>query len=176
MQVRDVLTLFAVGALVANAATVLLVISRLSGFGSTARRWVSSHNGELAALITVTATFGSLYLSEVAHLIPCRYCWFQRVAMYPLALILVIALISRDRGVRKYAVPLAAVGLALSTWHYLLQNFPSLEDASACNILNPCTVKYTWKFGFVSIPYMAGSVSLLTLVLLWERSRQSRIS
>lgn len=171
------LTLFAAGAVVANAATVLLLVSRLSGIGATSRPagWVRSHNGELAALVTVTATFGSLYLSEVAHLIPCRYCWFQRVAMYPLALVLVVALIFRDRSVRRYAVPLAAVGLALSTWHYLLQNFPSLEDASSCNILNPCTVKYAWKFGFVSIPYMAGSVSLLTLVLLWGRSRRSRI-
>ena len=177
MRVQDVLTLFAVGALAANLATVVLLAGHL--FTGVARRrplrWARDHTGELAALATVAATLGSLYLSEVAHLIPCRYCWFQRVAMYPLAVVLVVALIARDRGVRKYAVPLALAGLGLATWHYLLQNIPSLENASSCNILNPCTVKYAWKFGFISIPYMAGSVFLLTLMLLWGRSRASRI-
>lgn len=177
MSVRDVLSVFAVLALVANAATVLVIWARLSG-RIRGHRFVATaleRNGELAALVAVVATLGSLYLSEVAHLIPCRYCWLQRIAMYPLALILVVAVVAKDRGVRKYAVPIACVGLAFSTWHYLLQVFPSLEDATACNILNPCTVRYAWKFGFVSIPYMAGSASILVLALLSHRPQRSRI-
>ncbi len=177
MELQDVLTVFAVCALAANLATVGLLLARLTGVGggSWLFRVARARNGELAVVVAVGATVGSLYLSEVAHLVPCRYCWYQRIAMYPLALVLVVAVATRDRGVRRYAVPLAGVGLAFSTWHYLLQVFPSLEDATACNILNPCTVRYAWKFGFVSIPYMAGSMSLLVLALLWGRTRGSRI-
>ncbi len=177
MELRDVLTAFAVCALVANVASVLLLAGRLvPRIGSFAvLRWGRRRGGEFAAFVAVFATLGSLYLSEVGDLIPCRYCWFQRVCMYPLALLLVVALITKDRGVRRYAVPLAAIGLAFATWHYLLQLFPSLEDATACNLLNPCTVRYAWKFGFVSIPYMAGSAFVLVLVLLSGRARGSRI-
>ena len=66
------------------------------------------------------------------------------------------------------------IGFAISTWPYLLQNFPSLEDADSCNIVNPCTFKHAWKFGFVSIPYMAGSGFLLIVSLLLS-SRTSTV-
>ena len=62
----------------------------------------------IAFLVAAVATAGSLYFSEVANYIPCRLCWFQRIAMYPLAVILLVAAIRRDRGVRWYVVPLAA--------------------------------------------------------------------
>ncbi len=56
------------------------------------------------------AMAGSLYFSEIAHYTPCTLCWYQRIAMYPLVLILAIAAIRRDIGIRRYAIPLAAVG------------------------------------------------------------------
>jgi len=176
MAVNDVLTVFAGAVVALNVVTVLTVVGRLSGRRGGWDRWLRRRSGEVAAVLAAGAMAGSLYLSEVAHLIPCRYCWIQRIAMYPLALVLVIGVATRDRRVRRYAVPMAVIGLGVSTWHYLLQVFPSLEDASACNILNPCTIRYAWKFGFVSIPYMAGSVFAAVLVVLWGRSSQSRIS
>ena len=177
MPVQDVLTIFAVCALVANVASVVLLVHRfvaLPGIGAVAAA-VSRRNGEIAGLVALGATLGSLYLSEVADLVPCRFCWFQRIAMYPLAVLLIVAVWTRDRGIRRYVYPIAAMGLAVSVWHYLVQVFPSLEDATACNILNPCTVKYAWKFGFVSIPYMAGSMFIFVLVALSSRARASRI-
>ena len=64
----------------------------------------------IAFLVAATATAGSLYFSEVADFVPCQLCWFQRIAMYPLAVILLVAAIRRDRGVRWYVGPLAAIG------------------------------------------------------------------
>ena len=58
---------------------------------------------------------------------PCRLCWFQRIAMYPLAVILLVAAIRRDRGVRWYAIPLAALGACVSIYHYLVEWHPQLE-------------------------------------------------
>ena len=106
----------------------------------------------VAALLAVGATLGSLYLSEIAHLEPCRWCWFQRIAMYPLALVLVVGWLRRDRGVHLYGLPMCLAGAAMSTWHYLLQHFPDLEGATTCSLTSPCTVRYAWEFGFVVDP------------------------
>lgn len=127
----------------------------------------------VAALLAVGATLGSLYLSEIAHLEPCRWCWFQRIAMYPLALVLVVGLMFRDRAVYRYGLPMCLAGAAMSTWHYLLQHFPDLEGATTCSLTSPCTVRYAWEFRFVSIPYMAGSAFVLVGGLLILARRRS---
>ena len=86
--------------------------------------------------------------------------------MYPLALILVIAWCYRDGHVRRYALPIAVLGMSASAWHYLLQRIPSLSAADSCSLVTPCSVTDLEKFGFISIPWMAGSVFLFTVVLL----------
>ena len=178
MQVQDFLGWAAYAAIACNAVTLAVIFDlssssklRLPGI-TLVRRFA----GEIVVLLTIGSMLGSLYISEIGNLIPCRYCWIQRIAMYPLALILSIAWLTRDKRVRKYAVPLSVGGLGFSSWHYLLHLFPSLEESTACNLLNPCTIKYIWKFGFVSIPNMAASVFLLvTLLLVGYRNHSHRI-
>ena len=178
MPVATVLSMFAWLTLLVNALTLLLIIflvrrdvtrSAFPGtFGFAASR--------LAVAVTVAASLGSLYLSEVGDLTPCRWCWIQRMAMYPLAFVLLIGWFTGDRLVRRYAVPMAVLGLAASIWHYLLQQVPGLSDAESCSLTTPCSVTYIEKFGFISIPWMAGSVFLLTVILLTGfRSTDSRI-
>ncbi|WP_419921913.1 disulfide bond formation protein B [Candidatus Poriferisodalis sp.] len=168
MSLEQMLRLFAVAALACNAATVVVLFRRARGRQLSARTVTG-----IAAALAVGATLGSLYLSEIAHLEPCRWCWFQRIAMYPLALVLVIGQLVRDRGVYRYGLPMCVVGAAMSTWHYLLQHFPGLEGATTCSLTSPCTVRYAWEFGFVSIPYMAGSAFILVGVLLNLSRRRS---
>ena len=107
----------------------------------------------LAFLVALTATLGSLYLSEVAHFVPCKLCWYQRIAMYSLVPILAIAAWKRDVSVVRYVVPLA-IGAAISICHYQLERFPGQASVS-CSADAPCTVVWIWKFHFVSIPLMA---------------------
>jgi disulfide bond formation protein DsbB len=108
----------------------------------------------LAALIAVTSMAGSLYFSEIANYLPCTLCWYQRIAMYSLAVILTIAVVVRDRNVRRYSLPLAGIGIVISSYHYMLERFPQL-DTGVCNTTIPC--EYVWfeKFGFVTLPFMA---------------------
>jgi len=117
-----------------------------------------------AAIVAVVATWGSLYLSEVAGFIPCEYCWYQRIAMYPLALILVIAAVTRDLRVWRYALPLAVIGAVISIYHYWLQMNP--DGPTACSVGVPCSVRYVDELGVVSIPWMAMSAFILIGVLL----------
>jgi len=107
----------------------------------------------MAWMVALVTTLGSLYYSQIADFVPCELCWFQRIAMYPLALLLLIAAVRRDRGIWIYVVPLAAIGAGISIYHTQLQAFP--EQSSFCSTLTPCTTRYVWEFGFVSLPFMA---------------------
>ncbi len=155
--------------LVVIFALVLLVGSRFSvGMANLRRRIeISLHGNELwlAFAVALTATLGSLYLSEIAHLPPCKYCWFQRIAMYPLALILGIAAWKKDRQVGRYVFPLATIGGLIASYHYLIENFPDLAGG-VCDPVVPCTAPVVWEFGFVSVPFMALAAFSLIIVLL----------
>jgi disulfide bond formation protein DsbB len=115
--------------------------------------------------VATLAMAGSLYYSEIAHFPPCTLCWYQRIAMYPLVLILGIAAIRRDTAIRLYAIPLALVGAAISSYHYLLEWFPEL-DTGACVVGVPCTTVWFREFGFVSLPFLALVAFLLVITLL----------
>jgi disulfide bond formation protein DsbB len=118
-----------------------------------------------AWVVALVATVGSLVYSEVIHFEPCRLCWFQRIAMYPLAIVLLVGGIRREFAVKYYALPLALIGLGVSVYHYLLQTFPTLESG-ACDPTNPCSAKYVDIFGFITIPFMAGCGFIVIAVLL----------
>jgi disulfide bond formation protein DsbB len=119
----------------------------------------------LGAVIAVVATAGSLYLSEGAHFVPCRLCWYQRIGMYPLSVLLTLAAIRRDRRVWPYPLALASGALLISIYHVLLEHFPSLETG-ACDLNNPCSIVWVRHFGFVTIPYMAASGFAAIAVLM----------
>lgn len=85
----------------------------------------------LAALITTTAMLGSLYFSEIVNYVPCRLCWYQRSAMYPLAILLIVANFKKFRFTKHIAVLLASIGGAISTYHWFLERFPDLDAGFA---------------------------------------------
>ncbi len=174
MSVETLSTLFAVGA-IAIALLVLATVSlRVAATWSAGMRgWWDAlvvSAGPIAlwlgAAVAVLATAGSLYYSLGAGFEPCELCWYQRIAMYPLSLILVVAAARADRAVGRYAAPIAVVGIALSAYHYLIQQFPDLS-AGACSASVPCTAAYVWEFDFVSIPFMAVVSFAAIITALW---------
>jgi disulfide bond formation protein DsbB len=119
----------------------------------------------VAAVVAIVSMLGSLYYSEVANFPPCRLCWFQRIGMYPLAVILPLAAWRRDQAVRWYALPLAVGGGLVSVYHLLIERYPSLESGS-CDPTNPCSIIWVERFGYLTIPTMALSGFALIAVLL----------
>jgi disulfide bond formation protein DsbB len=131
---------------------------------ATVRRLVTVHGQKLMFAVAATAMAGSLYYSEYVHFTPCELCWFQRIAMYPLAILLGVALLTRSRLDARYVVTLAGAGLAVSIYHYQLELFP--DQAALCTgEAVSCTVRFVEEFGFVSIPFMAGCAFLSVLLL-----------
>lgn len=175
MSVQSFENLFAVLALAAMAGAVVLLVASLLRSRSALAASIVEPFAEaalpLAWLVAAVSMAGSLYFSEVAEFTPCTLCWYQRIAMYPLAIILGIATFRRDRAVKVYAVPLAAIGAAISLYHYLFEWFPDL-DAGACSVTIPCDFVWFRAFGFVSIPFMALSGFCFIIVSLLLRPQE----
>ncbi|CAN5557093.1 hypothetical protein BH10ACT1_BH10ACT1_04370 [soil metagenome] len=170
----DTVTLFlALLAVVAQVVVVATVVLALAGLvWSPARRIgrrlvdeVGPQALGLAAGVAMVCTAGSLYFSEVANFTPCRLCWFQRAAMYPLVAILGISALARFHRIRPFAALVALVGAGISTFHVLVEHYPNLETSS-CDPNNPCSIKWVEEFGYLTIPTMALSGFALILVLL----------
>lgn len=109
-----------------------------------------------AAWFTATlAALGALFLSEVMGFAPCVLCWWQRVAMFPLVLILALGLFPFDAKVLRYAMPLALIGLGVAAFHVLLTMGIIPESLAPCRQGIPCqTIQVQW-FGFVTIPLLS---------------------
>lgn len=178
-------TFFALLTVAANVGTFTLwTLALARRWSPGARAWhervaVSLGEGGLAlgALVAGTATAGSLWLSEGVGFVPCKLCWYQRIGMYPLAVLLLVAAVRRDWHVRPFALVLALATPLISAYHYLLQRFPSLESGVSCDPFNPCTTTLIWKFHYVSIPFMALSAfAFVATILLVARPPDSEVS
>ncbi|MRI65014.1 disulfide bond formation protein B [Gracilibacillus thailandensis] len=114
---------------------------------------------------SLMATMGSLFYSEIMKFIPCELCWYQRILMYPLVVIYGYAVYKKDI---RYAFPgviLSGIGILVSSYHYLIQKVPGLQEAGdGCGII-PCTTTYVNYFGFASIPFQALIAFLVIFVI-----------
>ncbi|MFC7364379.1 MULTISPECIES: disulfide oxidoreductase [Bhargavaea] len=105
--------------------------------------------------VSLVATAGSLYFSEVRGYIPCEMCWYQRILMYPIVVIGAVAYFRKDFRAAAYTLALSVIGGMISLYHYGIQKLPALQDsAPACGQVS-CTGAYINWFGFVTIPFLA---------------------
>lgn len=107
--------------------------------------------------IGTLSIFGSLYYSEVAHLIPCLLCWWQRVLMYPIAIIMTVGILRNDKAAPLYTLPLSVIGLFISGYHSLLQWGVIKESVLNCSVQSAvsCAKADINYFGFITIPFLA---------------------
>lgn len=122
----------------------------------------------VAWFIALGATAGSLFFSEVLGFIPCVLCWYQRIAMYPIVIILVMGLLRKDAAATIYSLPLSVIGLAIALYHNLLHWGIVPEDLSPCVQGVPCSTVYINWLGFITIPLlsMLAFIAIATLLTL----------
>jgi disulfide bond formation protein DsbB len=178
MSLNAITSFFAVLAVACNALVITVALAWLlrrvvPAFWQTVIDLIGPNALALAATIAVVATIGSLYLSEGANLVPCRLCWYQRIGMYSLALVLVVAALRRDAKAWIYPFALAVGALPIATYHVLLERMPSLETGM-CDVNNPCSIVWVQHFGVYTIPFMAGSGFLAIAVLALIAGRQQK--
>ena len=119
-----------------------------------------------AWLVAATSTLGALFLSDVMQLPPCSLCWYQRIPMFSLAVVLAVGLFPFDRNVVRYAFPLAAAGWLLAGFHQLLVSGVIPERLEPCAQGVPCSEITIQWFGFVTIPTLSLAAFTLILALL----------
>jgi len=136
-------------------------------------RIIKQYNLYFAWLVAVIATFGSLYFSEIRGFVPCELCWFQRILMYPLSIILGIAAFFEDHKVKKYVLPMSVIGICVSTFHYLKQKTTWFDTVKPCTQGVPCNTQYISWFGFITIPFLALTAFILITLLLTMNKNES---
>ena len=133
---------------------------------------VLADNGFLLAfLVSLAAASGSLFYSDVLGYEPCKFCWFQRIFMYPQVLLLGLALWRKDYWMKTYSIILSAIGGAIALNHYILQTTNvSIIPCSAVGYSVSCSKVFVMNLGYITIPFMALTAFVLMILslLLWK--------
>ncbi len=181
MNVRQVELFAALLTVTAIAAAVLVVgcwlLRRRVRMAAEMLEAISPYVLWLAWIVAATMTLGSLYFSEVAGFVPCTLCWYQRICVYPLSVVLLIAAVRRDRLVAWYAVPMLSIGAGIAAYHYTIEWYPDLE-AGSCSATGPeCSARWFLELGFVSLSLMVlvGCILMLSLLLLTPAPNEEEV-
>lgn len=121
--------------------------------------------GWLAWGVATVATFGSLFMSEIADFVPCRLCWQERGFMYPLIFVLVAVAILKYWWLTWAAMIVPIIGAGISAHHVWVEIHPESESAQ-CKAGIPCSFKWIEEFGYVTIPVLALTAFVLIVLLL----------
>ncbi len=117
-----------------------------------------SYLPHIAWLISLLATLGSLYYSEVKHFAPCILCWYQRIFIYPLVFIIPIGILKKDTNFSLYVLLFSIIGGCIAIYHELV-SYGII--GTVCRDIS-CVTKYINYFGFITIPFL----SLVAFVII----------
>lgn len=128
----------------------------------------------IAWVQSIVAMFGSLYFSEVKKFPPCVLCWYQRILMYPLVLIIATGILRKDKNLPYYVLPLSLIGTLIAIYHSLLYWNILPESIAPCVAGVSCTTKFISYFGIITIPFLSLCSFLLIdvcmiLFLRWKK-------
>lgn len=119
-----------------------------------------------AWLMAAVSVQGALFFGELMQVPTCSLCWYQRIFMFPLVFILPVGLFPYDARIVRYALPLAAIGWLLASWHVLLAAGVIPEDVAPCSQGVPCSETYFRLLGIVTIPQLAWLAFSFIIALL----------
>lgn len=118
-------------------------------------------------ILALTSTSSSLYFSEIRHFVPCILCWYQRIIMYPLVVIIAVAILKKDKNLPYFVLPFSILGILVSSYHNLLYFGVIPEAVSPCYLGVSCTAKFIQLLGFIDIPLLSlGAFTMITLLML----------
>jgi len=130
-----------------------------------------------AWVISLIATCGSLFFSEVMKFIPCSLCWYQRIMMYTLPIYFGIAIFRNNKQIVLYTLPVTILGFFIGTFQYIEQKTNWLDDVQTCQMGVPCTTEYINWLGFITIPLLSliafFLISILSIFIVHEIKKEN---
>src|SRR3989344_4713474 len=170
--------ILALGVILGQVFIVLAIVYFLffRGAKNSITKFLGKHGLLPAFLMALASTLGSLFYSEYAGFAPCELCWFQRIFMYPLVILLLVALVKKEVKVVDCALYLSAAGFFISLYHNYIYYYQGGLLAT-CQLAGQgvsCVKRYVFEFGYVTIPLMAlTAFALVTVLLLFLRIEKS---
>lgn len=122
----------------------------------------------LAWLLSVVATLGAIFIGEIMGKVPCNMCWYQRIFMFPLPVILGIAVYREDFSIWRYTLPLAFLGAGFSAFHSLLFFKILPEEVKPCMAEGPsCSGADMMLWGYLPLPLLSLVAFVLIMIMLF---------
>lgn len=122
--------------------------------------------------VALVGSAGSIFLSDVMGYPPCLLCWYQRIALYPLVVIVGVGIVTGDKGWKKYAVVFTVIGILIAAYHNLLYYGFIPETITPCSEGVPCNARQLELFGFITIPLMSlASFIFIGAMLLFTKTK-----
>lgn len=166
-------TITLLGQILASGLIIILILNKTDPKNKVIKKVfniISENYISFILIISAIATIGSLTLSEILNFSPCKLCWYQRIFMYPIAVISFIALIFNESRIKKYILSLSIIGLLIAGYHILLQFLPNIFECS--DEVAKCSAVQFASYGYITIPVMAFTAFLLIiLVSLFGREK-----
>jgi disulfide bond formation protein DsbB len=156
------------------ALFVLVTPLRKRGWTKAFIQYIGERALLLSFLVILGSVVASLFYSDVANFQPCLLCWWQRIFLYPQAILLPIALIKRDQLMRLYALALSSIGILISIYHTYLQFggeslFPCAASGATCEHV------YFLNYGYVTIPTMALTAFALIIIFTLAPNPEKKV-
>jgi disulfide bond formation protein DsbB len=130
-------------------------------------RWLKSYALYFAWVVSVIGLLLSLFFGEMLRFEPCRLCWYQRIALFPLALILGLAAYREDNGIAIYALPLCFLGGLFALYQLMETYIPFLNTPVLCGSSADCSERLFEVWGFVTFPLLSLFGFIAMFALLW---------
>lgn len=165
--VTDVLAFLTVVGGVSVVVGLLSLIPQIKKFEVVSRvhSYIAHHATALSGFFALLAMLGSLYYSDIAGYNPCKFCWYQRIFMYPIVFLAITGLVKKESAM-QYIVTLSAIGAPIALYHYLLQR--GVVEATDCAVVGysaSCSSTFFMEYGYITIPMMALTVFAMILVI-----------
>lgn len=128
-----------------------------------------------AFTVALVATLGSLFFSEIAKYNPCTLCWYQRILMYPLVLLLGLSLIKKEKIIVDYVLSMSVLGTVVALYHYLLQI--NLVPSVVCSVVGysaSCSQRFEMEYGYITIPMMSLTAFFIISLLMFFQKRSEK--
>jgi len=174
------------GVLLCIPLIILLLLVRYTRsvpYGEWIRGQIQEHGISFAFVISLASTLGALIYSNVYLFAVCDFCWYQRIAIFPMILILGMAMVRKEVFVKPYVIALASVGIVVSVYHWLVHMVAfygsqsaadSLVPCDATSLIAACSKSEILEYGFITIPFMAiVTLSLIITLMLFIRVRRA---
>lgn len=162
------------GQILIISSIVLAVIFKKNPSRNPINDFLKTYGLQFAFLVALGASLGSLLYSEVLLYVPCKLCWYQRIFLFPQAILLGTALLKKDRKIIDYGIVLSAIGLLIAAYHYFLQITQISGLPCAANAAEGgCSSQLVLEFSYISIPVMSMTTFGLILIALCYTRRKS---